>query len=199
MEGAVRCRWLVERAATPEERAARGVGMCRDSPVGRGDRLDFDSPCAGGHTCHVPAAPKWGTSPRKSIEAECKRLGKGAFVAGCIALLAGRDADPKLLLALGGRPARWAAGFDEPPGPAYWLRVWAARGLLWAWDDQAVPSVLKSLTDDAWRVREMATRVVIRHHVADALPIVRRLKGDTNARVRRAAERAVVNLGGDDN
>jgi hypothetical protein len=142
----------------------------------------------------MPTAPKWGTSPRKSIEAESKRQGRGAFVSGCIALLAGREADPKLILALGGRPARWAAGFDEPPGPAYWLRVWAARGLLWAWHDKAVPSVLEALTDDAWRVREMAVRVVIRHHVGDALPIVKRLQKDPNARVRRAAERAVVQL-----
>lgn len=109
-------------------------------------------------------------------------------------MLAGREADPKLILALGGRPARWAAGFDEPAGPAYWLRVWAARGLLWAWDDEAVPSILNALRDDAWRVREMATTVVIRHHMGDALPIVKRLRNDPNARVRKAAERAVVQL-----
>lgn len=147
------------------------------------------------HTCLVPAPPKWGTSPRESIKAECERQGKDNFVAGCIALLAGREANPKLILALGGRPARWAAGFDEPAGLAYWLRVWAARGLLWAWDDEAVPPILNALRDDAWRVREMATRVVIRHHVGDALPIVKRLRNDPNARVRKAAERAVVQLG----
>jgi HEAT repeat protein len=142
----------------------------------------------------VPAKPKWGTTPRKSVEAECKRQGKAAVVAGCRALLAGGEADPRLILALGGRPARWAAGFDEPPGPAYWLRVWAARGLLWVWDDEATPSIIAALSDDAWRVREMATRVVIRHRVRNALPIVKRLRTDPNARVRTTAERAIAQL-----
>jgi hypothetical protein len=140
----------------------------------------------------MPAPPKWGTSPRQSVARECDRIGKEAVVAGCMALLAGRPADHGLILALGGRPARWAAGYDdEPPGPAYWLRVWAARGLLWAWEDKAAPAVLSALTDDAWRVREMATRVVIRHGLVDALPTLKRMvKHDPNARVRNVAERA---------
>lgn len=144
----------------------------------------------------MPATSKWGISPRKSVEAEVERQGKPAVVAGCRALLAGREADPRLILALGGRPARWAAGFDEPPGPDYWLRVWAARGLLWVWEDDAGPSVLTALSDDAWRVREMATRVVIRHRIRDALPKVKQLRNDANARVRKAAERALRELAG---
>jgi HEAT repeat protein len=146
----------------------------------------------------VPARSKWGISPRKSVEAEVKRQGKAAVVAGCRSLLAGGEAEPRLILALGGRPARWAAGFDEPPGPAYWLRVWGARGLLWAWDDEARPSILTALSDDAWRVREMATRVVIRHRVRAALRKVKRLRTDPNARVRKAAERAIAQLSAGD-
>jgi HEAT repeat protein len=147
----------------------------------------------------VPAAKsKWGISPRKSVEAEVKRQGKAAVIAGCRALLAGGKADPRLILALGGRPARWAAGSDEPPGPAYWLRAWAARGLLWVWEDEATPSIVAALSDDAWRVREMATRVVMRHRVRNALPIVKRLQTDANARVRSAAERAVAQLSAGD-
>jgi hypothetical protein len=119
-------------------------------------------------------------------------------VAGCRSLLRGGEADKRLILALGGRPARWAAGFDEPPGPAYWLRVWAARALLWVWDDEAGPSILTALSDDAWRVREMATRVVIRHRVRGALPKVKQLRTDPNARVRKAAERAVAQLSAGD-
>ena len=146
----------------------------------------------------MPAKPNWGTTPRKSVEAACGRWGKAEVVAGCRALLAGREADPRLILALGGRPARWAAGFDEPPGPAYWLRVWAARGLLYAWDDKANPSIVAALGDDAWRVREMAARVVLRHRIREALPIVRRLRTDRSARVRKAAERALAKLVQDD-
>ncbi len=123
-----------------------------------------------------------------------ERLGHEAVVDGCIALLRECSADPDLTLALGGRPARWAAGFDEPPGPAYWLRVWGARGLLYAWDDRAVPVVLAALHDEAWRVREMALKVVRRHRVVAALPVVTSLRDDPHARVRVAANRAAARL-----
>ena len=142
----------------------------------------------------MPTHPKWGTTPRKSVEAACDRFGKAKVVSGCRALLAGGKADPRLTLALGGRPARWAAGFDEPAGPEYWLRVWGARGLLYAWDDEATPSIVTALTDDAWRVREMALRVVNRHEIREALPNVERLRTDPNERVRSAAERAFLQL-----
>lgn len=142
----------------------------------------------------MPSPPKWGTSPRESIEAACERLGKAAVVDGCQSLLAGQRADPELVLALGGRPARWAAGFDEPAGPEYWLRVWGARGLLWAWDDEATPSVIEALGDEAWRVREMGLRVAIKRRVVAAIPAIRRLRKDPNARVRNASERALTKL-----
>jgi len=82
----------------------------------------------------------------------------------------------------------------EVGGPDYWLRVWAARGLLWAWDDAALPALLKALNDDAWRVREMAAKVVNRHRLGDALPVVVDLRQDPVRRVRAAADRAVVSL-----
>lgn len=114
-------------------------------------------------------------------------------MAGCIALLEVREADPELIVALGGPPAYWAVN-GERGGPPYWLRVWAARGLLWAWDDTALPSVTAALGDDAWRVREMAAKVVARHRLGDALPIVADLREDPIPRVRVAADRAVVRL-----
>jgi hypothetical protein len=100
----------------------------------------------------VPSAP--GETPRERIEQECARRGKGAVVAGCIELLAGGEADAELILALGGPPARWVVT-GVPSGPPYWLRVWAARGLLWAWDDVALESVQAALTDDAVASREV--------------------------------------------
>lgn len=129
-------------------------------------------------------------TPRTRIEAECSRRGKDAVVAGCIALLGGRGADPHLIAALGGAPAEWILG-GGAGGPAYWLRVWAARGLLWAWDDDALPSILVALVDDSWRVREMALKVVARHRLGDAQPVVADLRRDGNLRVRTAAERAL--------
>jgi HEAT repeat protein len=133
----------------------------------------------------------WGLTPRQSIDAECARRGKSAVVAGCTALLAGHDADPGLVIALGGPAApRVISGEDKQ----YWLRVWAARGLLWAWDDAAVASVTAALRDDHWRVREMACKVIARHQVGDALPAVVELHDDPVARVRGAAARAMVLL-----
>lgn len=114
-------------------------------------------------------------------------------MAGCIELLEGGQVDAALIHALGGPAARWAVT-GEAGGPDYWLRVWAARGLLWAWDDDALPAVLGALTDDAWRVREMAAKVVRRHQIGDALPIVAGLQSDPVERVRAAAARAVFRL-----
>lgn len=114
-------------------------------------------------------------------------------MAGCIALLEGREADAELIVALGGPPAHWALS-GEVGGPSYWLRVWAARGLLWAWEDEALPAVMAALGDDAWRVREMAAKVVARHRLGDALSTVAGLQHDPTPRVRTAASRAVVQL-----
>lgn len=116
------------------------------------------------------------------------------MVAGCVALLEGRGADPDLILALGGPPARWVLT-DEAGGPDYWLRVWAARGLLWApWDDAALEAVTRALDDEAWRVREMALKVVARHRLDAALPRVVELRDDSVPRVRAAAARALARL-----
>jgi HEAT repeat protein len=115
-------------------------------------------------------------------------------IAGCIALLEGRDTDADLIVALGGPPAMWARSGHAASGPDYWLRVWAARGLLWEWDDSAVPAIVAALTDDAWRVREMAAKAVARNDVGDALQAVSHLRDDPVARVRTAGDRAVQRL-----
>jgi hypothetical protein len=133
----------------------------------------------------------WRLTPRQSIEAECAGRGKDSVVAGCIDLLAGRGTDPDLVIALGGPGApRVVSGENKQ----YWLRVWGARGLFWAWDDVAVASVIAALGDDHWRVREMACKVIARHSVGDALPAVAELRDDAVPRVRSAASRAVVLL-----
>lgn len=144
---------------------------------------------------NVPSSS--GKTPRERVEQECARRGRDDVVAGCIELLNGYEADPDLILALGGPPARWVVT-GEQAGPPYWLRVWAARGLLWAWDDVALPSLLLALTDEAWRVREMALRVVARHRLEDALTTVADLQEDPVPRVRAAASRALVRLAAND-
>ncbi len=131
--------------------------------------------------------------PRRSVEALKARYGHQAVVGGCLDLLAGREVDGHLVLGLGGPPARWAV-VGGTPGPDYWLRVWALRGLLWLWDDAATKAVVTSLSDEAWRVREMGAKVVARHVLESALPSVAALQRDPVARVRQAAARAVMRL-----
>ena len=139
------------------------------------------------------AGSSWGKTPRESVEQECARRGKDEVVAGCVELLSGGDVDAELIVALGGPPARWVVT-GESAGPPYWLRVWALRGLLWAWDDMALQSVEAALKDDAWRVREMALKVVARHRLEDTLATVADLREDSTARVRAAASRALIRL-----
>lgn len=115
------------------------------------------------------------------------------MVAGCIALLEGRSVDAELIYALGGPPAAWVFTGTEP-GPDYWLRVWALRGLLWTWDDSATSCLLTALRDDAWRAREMALKVVARHRVNAALASAASLQDDPSARVVAAANRALIRL-----
>jgi hypothetical protein len=137
----------------------------------------------------------WGKTPQQSIREQCAKRGKDSVVAGCIDLLEGRDVEGELILALGGPPARWVVT-GEPSGPPYWLRVWALRGLLWAWDDVALSSVEAALHDHEWRVREMALKVVRRHTLTDTMTAVAALQDDPVGRVRTAASRALVRLTG---
>lgn len=139
------------------------------------------------------AGSSWGTTPRESVEKQCALRGKDEFVAGCVDLFTSGEGDPDLILALGGPPARWAVT-GELPGPPYWLRVWALRGLLWAWDDVAFPAVETGLHDESWRVREMALKVIARHRLEAASATAADLQGDANARVRAAASRAMMQL-----
>jgi hypothetical protein len=101
--------------------------------------------------------------------------------------------DPALLLALAG-PGAGTFLDGQPHDDTYWLRVWGARGLLWAWDDSARPAVRQALGDEHWRVREMAAKVVARHELGDTLPVVADLRDDPVPRVRAAATRAVAVL-----
>lgn len=133
-------------------------------------------------------------TPRQSVEAECRRRGKPALISGCIDLLAGREVDDDLVLALGGVPAEYVLEGNEGGRDGYWPRVWAARGLLHVWDDEAAAAVIRATTDDAWRVREMAAKVVARYQIDDALEAIVDLQADEVPRVRSAAGRAVAAL-----
>jgi hypothetical protein len=130
-------------------------------------------------------------TPRARIEAECRRRGTPEVAGRCVDLLEGRGVDDAFVVVLGGRPAAHVLGGAAGGRHGYWPRVWATRGLLHAWDDTAAGAVIAATTDPAWRVREMAAKVIARHHVGDALNAVAALRTDSVERVRNAAERAV--------
>jgi len=143
-------------------------------------------------------------TPQQRIAAECASGGRAALITGCVALLAGRpdDVDDRLITVLGGDAAAHVLDGGEGGRSGYWPRVWAARGLLHAWDERAdhaevergIDAIIGALGDHAWRVREMAAKVVAAHRVGRALDAVAALRDDPIPRVRAAAERAIVLL-----
>jgi hypothetical protein len=143
----------------------------------------------------MKSSSHWDKTPKQSVEQECELRGRSAVVKGCVALLHGQPVDDELILALGGPPAEWVRT-GEPSGPDYWLRVWGARGLLYAWDESACTAVLRALDDEAWRVRDMALKVVARRGIEEAVEQVARLQDDPSARVRASAARAKKAING---
>jgi HEAT repeat protein len=114
-------------------------------------------------------------------------------VRGCIDLLEGRDVDDALVVALGGPHAELVLSGAEGGKSGHWPRVWAARGLLYTFEGEAATyALVRATRDGSWRVREMAAKVIARHRVGDALEAVATLRDDPIARVRAAAERAVI-------
>lgn len=146
----------------------------------------------------LDVAPPHPWSPEASVRRLCRLVGEDEVVSWCAGLLSGaideRDPDRPSLVWLGGGPAsdRLAqADDDEPTWKDYWVRTWAARGLLHNFSGEAVASVVDALHDPHWRVREMTAKVCARHEVAEAAEQLAGLLNDENARVRAAAARAL--------
>jgi hypothetical protein len=136
----------------------------------------------------------WGMTPRQSIEAACQQLGEKNVVASCVRIINERDMDAEFGYVLSGPNSRAILDDREGGVSGRWPRTWALRAFLYAWDDSAEPAVLTCLSDDAWRVREMAAKVVARRHLGDALEQIATLQNDEVPRVRAAAQRALMKL-----
>ena len=129
-------------------------------------------------------------TPKQSIEFECDRRNRDAVVHDCIALLIGQRVDDEFLRVIGGPAAETVLGGQAGGLDGYWPRVWAARGLLHVWDDVATDAIIDATTSESWRVREMAAKVIARHHLVPAIDSVVTLLDDENTRVRAAGHRA---------
>ncbi|HZQ84288.1 MAG TPA: HEAT repeat domain-containing protein [Acidimicrobiales bacterium] len=116
------------------------------------------------------------------------------MVRRCLGLLAGGSEDPQFILTLGGEPALRLLDEGMPAGQRYWVRVWAARGLLWAGPGDDIDVLRAALDDEHWRVREMTCKVAARHRLGDLLDDMAALASDPVPRVRSAAERAAASI-----
>lgn len=108
----------------------------------------------------------------------------------------GGDEEPDFIATIGGAPALRLLGAGIPEDQSYWLRVWAARGLLWAGPPTETGALRAGLGSDAWRVREMTCKVVARHSIDELLDDVIALETDPVRRVRDAATRAIRRMTG---
>ena len=141
-------------------------------------------------------------TPARRIAGECAAGRAAALIRGCGALLDGRpdEVDDRLITVLGGPAAAHVLDGGEGGRSGHWPRVWAARGLLHAWDDRApeaesaTDAIIAATADPDWRVRELSAKVIARHRVGRALDAVAPLRDDPVPRVRTAAERAVIHL-----
>jgi hypothetical protein len=139
-------------------------------------------------------ASEWGLTPRQSIEFECQRRGEKNVAGECVAILSGRGIDEATLMVLAGPAAATVLGGGAGGVNGYWPRVWAMRGLLYAWDQSATRVVVEGADDMSWRVREMSAKVVAYRRLEDAHDAMTTLLDDDVARVRAAAHRALIRL-----
>jgi len=134
-------------------------------------------------------------SPADRIAAAVKIYGERDIVDRAAALIGGANAGEDFLLFVGGKHAK---GILDGAPALYWPELWGTRTLMYVWHDSAKVAVQSALTNQAWRVREMAAKVV---HLRE-LPLTDNLLpmlSDEVGRVRAAAARALGAVGDYDN
>lgn len=134
----------------------------------------------------LPDGAELRLAPGPRVKVLALEEGSRAVALWCAVLLQGGDPTDAVLW-LGGRHA---AEEVVPP----WPRVWAARALLYVWDDLATEAVIAALTHEAWRVREMAAKVVRLRELPGA-HLLAALVLDPLPRVRVAGLRALAVVG----
>lgn len=126
-------------------------------------------------------------TPREAVEKACREAGEQQVALWCAELITDPSWEHPVMEWLG---PRVRDGYHE-----YWLRVWGARGLLYAWSPRAAPAVVSGLDDPAWRVREMCGKVARLREVGEAAEPLARLTKDEVVRVRLAAVKALAVVG----
>ncbi len=128
---------------------------------------------------------------RRARRGHGDRLVAIAFLTGEISAEEAFGAELPKLVAITGRadPGGWSAPVD--PVNYYWVRVWAARVLLYVWRDDAVDALQIAAADPAWRVREHVARITAERELGQLVDAL--LPGLTHElpRVRAVTARAV--------
>ncbi len=127
----------------------------------------------------------------KRLAAAVERYGEANVVERALSLLAGNYEGEDFLLFVGGEHAQ---GILDGAPVLYWPELWGARALLYVWDESAGPAIIETLSNPAWRVREMGARVAAARELP-AASALSGLLGDQVPRVRAAAARALGALG----
>ncbi|WP_367948821.1 HEAT repeat domain-containing protein [Microbacterium sp. NC79] len=138
-------------------------------------------------------------SPERRLAAAVERYGQRDVVTLALSLLAGNHESEEFLLYVGGAHAQ---GILDGAPVLYWPELWGARALLHVWDDSVIDDsaralMIGALSNSAWRVREMAARLVAARNLAATTKLVA-LLGDEVPRVRAAAATALSTLGSAD-
>ena len=137
-------------------------------------------------------------APRQIVRAACAEYGEDTVIDWCTAFLteeiSGDDAYgaelPKLVAITGSpNPGGWSAPVD--PVNYYWIRVWAARVLLYVWRDDAVDALRVAASDPAWRVREHVARLTAQRELGQLVDALLPDLQHELPRVRATAARAV--------
>jgi len=151
----------------------------------------------------MPSDPRG--HPGARVSEACAVYGAAAIARWCADLLVGEvaydDPESPSLIWLGGphAAAELRKGRLVERGQDYWPRVWAARGLLYAWAPEAARAVEvaleNGLSDPAWRVREMCAKVARLREIGQAADALNGLVSDEVPRVRAAALGALGAVG----
>ena len=100
-------------------------------------------------------------SPAVLVGMAVERWGSRGLMDRCVRLYREMQwgDEPELMAYLAGaKGLRWVElGFGVQD---YFVRTWALRAMLYAWDPSAEPTVVRALQDEHWRPREMALKVV---------------------------------------
>ncbi|MHA3684942.1 HEAT repeat domain-containing protein [Leucobacter sp. HY1908] len=141
-----------------------------------------------------PAVPV-SISPKLRMEVAVKYYGEAEVIDRALSLMDGNNEGEDFLLFVGGEHAQ---GILDGAPVLYWPELWGLRALLYVWHDKATPAVVNALHNTAWRVREMAARVIAARELPAATELTE-LLGDDTPRVRIAAARALGAVGKLDN